>query len=690
MKLNKLQKEAVIENLLSRFLLITFTDAAAKEMRGRLAGAFRAEGFDVDPEAIPAMTFNALDMDLIARFHEELGYAKVPTVVDVNPTAESRKVLPLITGKNRIPDVNYRIPVEFYAGKKGGMGALPLSITVFNIIREHNLDPDDEDSVDELAKYCANEGLMTKKLTLNSVKALLGKYEEFSDLLKREGLITFADQEPLGLKCLELHPDYLKSLGIYHVVVDEFQDSNDANMAFVRKLADCMEAYGGTIRSIMCIGDDAQSIYGFRKAVVENMTDFDKKIQSPGAPLRTVTHLNMTENYRSYSEIVDPANELIKLNAERVDKPLHAAKGSGGEYLVQGFYNAETETDWIIQKVKALIASGYAPNEIAIIGRTKKPLLAMQSALTKADVPATLLCPTKVMDDSRVQAAIAITGAFFDPEAKEPYKQYVNAYCEENFGKSLTEMYPKGDEDPDYLEAVDTLQKKFRNAADTRPALVLKNFHELLEGINNGEIYSRFLDMIYDEEKKAVRAAEADPDNEDDNATVKLQAAIQFIADFKRFGKDTEMKLEESYEGVAVTTAHSAKGLEWKVCFVMLSEFDNAFLHSSRCDRAEVEETRRLLFVSMTRAMEKLFVTGRYTCYITKDDDRVTNQFLKELYSISRDEADWVPIDPEEAVRKAAAKKARAEAARQKRLAKGGKKPSGNGGQIRGQMSLFI
>lgn len=166
------------------------------------------------------------------------------------------------------------------------------------------------------------------------------------------------------------------------------------------------------IKSIMVIGDDAQSIYAFRHAVVQNMTEFDEKIQND-AHTRKTTHLNMTSNYRSFDEILEPANELIRLNKNRIDKPLVAARGKGGTYFVQGFFSTEKEQNFILNKIKKILAEGkYKPNDIAVIARTKKPLLSMQAFLTKNGIQATLGCPTKVLEDSRVQAAIAITEAF--------------------------------------------------------------------------------------------------------------------------------------------------------------------------------------------------------------------------------------------------------------------------------------
>lgn len=643
MKITKNLKERIIEALLSRFLLVTFTDAAAKEMRNRLAGAFLEEGYDIDPERIPAMTFNAIDMDLIAKFYEELGYSKAPSVIDVNPTAESVKVVPLITGDNLVPGVKYDLPLEFYSGERGGMGALVIALKVFDIIREKDIDPDSDSAYEDLKDELEDCGLY-KRMSNDSIKDLLKKYKTYSDILKAEGLITFADQEPLGLKLLDMHPDYLKSLGIEHVVVDEFQDSNDVNMEFVRRLIACMTDNGGTIKSVMVIGDDAQSIYAFRSAVVQNMTAFEEKIG------RSVTKLNMTENYRSYSEIVNPANELIKLNVNKVDKPLSAAKGNGGKYVLEAFHSEEKEREWVVNEIVRLInEENVDPKDIAVIQRTKKPLIAMQSALTKVGIQCAMMCPVKMLDDSRIQAAIALCDAYYDPNATRSYKVYLNALCEETEGKSLKECMTT----EDYEAAIDNMKQKFMDIENKKPETVLFEFHEMLEAINNGEIYSKWLEMLYDEEKRETETVD------------KMAVALAFVRDFKRYGTRTEAKMDDRYEGVVLTTAHSSKGLEWKIVFNMISEYDTVQLHKS-ANQNDREETRRLLFVSMTRAMERLYVTGRYLIASSKDSE-TENQFLKELFNI--EDKTWDTFDEEAATRAEERKKARAEAAKAKRAA---------------------
>ena len=657
-KITKAMANAWIEALLSKFLLITFTVAAAKEMRERVAGAFLTEGYTIDPEKIPCMTFNAFDMDLLSKFYEDLGYVDCPGVIDVNPTREAAKIKDLVTGDNKISGLNYSIPIEMNMGNFRAQGALVIALETFKTIRAKNIDVKEDGAFDELKDLLQEKGLY-EKMSDESIKRLMELFDEYSEILKEECLITFADQEPMSLTLLDLHPDYLKSLGFEHVVVDEFQDSNDVNMEFVRRLADCMVDKGGTIKSIMVIGDDAQSIYAFREANVSNMTHFDEKIG------RDVKHLYMSENYRSFSEIVDVANELIKLNVNRVEKPLVAHKGSGGKCEVKGFYDEDKEYEYIIEKCRDLITNPqatngnkpYSPSDICIIGRNKKPLVKLSTALTKADLPWVMMAPVKIIENSRVHAAISLVDAFFNPDATQLYKEYLNALCDGKLSETYTDL--------ELADAISDLQHQIMNFENLEPGFALTKFHELLEAIGNeDEIYLRWLDMLYDEEKSRVDRAK-----ENDEYLTPLAAAIQFVKEFKRFGKDTEMKMEQKYEGIAITTAHSSKGLEWPVVINTISAYDNSRLHDGR-NVEQVEEERRLLFVSMTRAEKELYVTGQYTAYSNEKSGDVYNQFLKNLYDIMDPSGEsYVPQDPEKFIREQKRREERNAKAREKRAA---------------------
>lgn len=672
-KWTKTLEQKAIEAAASRQLNITFTDASSNETKARFLGKFLAEGFVLDPEAVNSVTFNAIYMNEICKRYRELGFKKIPGVIDVDPTGEAVKVLPLISGENEIPSVNYSIPLECNLGN--AMGALPLALNIFALIRavEDKLRSGDgwkENAVSILKEeMCTNtiferKGLQNK-IEDDGIQFLLDQYDKYMEILAKEGLISFADQEPMALRMFKEYPEDL-NLGVSHVLVDEFQDSNEANMEFIRMISNRPE-----MKDILAIGDEKQGIYAFRGAVVENFSQFESRVQTPGKPAKAVKRMNLSANYRSYDEIIDPANALVALNKSATVSPIKAMRGKGGEFHLKGFYNSDDELKYIVDEIKNLIDSGrYTASDIYVLIRTKKPVPKVQAALTKAGIQTSILCGVKVIEDSRVRAALDLTDAFYDPDATKLYRNYINAVCEESYQKSIKDVYDNDEGREALDEAIADLKKKFTDADDKDAGYLLSTYHDLLEQINHGEIYSRWLELVYDAGKKACIGIS----DEEDKAEVMLAAELQFIRNFRRFGKDTEFKYNEEYDGVGIGTAHSSKGLERPVVFVMETEFDNEPSHKMKFPEAERDETRRLLFVSMTRAKDILYVTGRFLIKRGKDKDGnpviLENQYLHELFSVSGMDSEWIPIDPDEEKKLAKKKKAQAEKARIQRIQK--------------------
>ncbi len=273
---------------------------------------------------------------------------------------------------------------------------------------------------------------------------------------------------------------------------------------------------------------------------------------------------------------------------------------------------------------------------------TKKELAKISASLSKADIEWVMMAPVKLVENSRVSAAISLANAFYDPDATQSYFDYLTAKYD---GKILDEL-----SDEEINAEIDAMRAQFSNIDELELGFQQKIFHDYLEAIGTeDELYQKWLEQVYE--------------NGD------LTSELDFIQKFKRFGVNTELKMDQKYKGVALTTAHSSKGLEWKVVINSISGYDSKILHNSR-HHDEVEEKRRLLFVSMTRAKEKLYVTGQYVLYQNEYEGKVYNQFLKELYGIFDPTLkSYVPNDPMEEIRKEERRQARNEKARMKRAA---------------------
>lgn len=590
-----------------KMLFITFTEAGATEMKERLAKKAVARGLSITPDDIQAMTFNSFDFNIVKENYKELGFTAMPNVID-----RVRKYVTItrILGDDEIPELDYLNYTMDH-------GALNVVSKAFDLIKSAKIDPDAPTAVYDLSKAIEDYGCSGSMRPLHPAQTqqILSLYKIYEDELFKDNLVQFEDQEPLANRFLDAHPKYLEErYGFEHIVVDEFQDSNDGQLDKIKRLCSCK-----SFRSLMVVGDDAQSIYSFRNTSPENMIHFFEKVGVKG------TELFLTQNRRSCKEVVDAANALIDLNTEKVDKTMVATRGAGGNVRVKGFFKKQEEYAWIADQIRRLIDHGVQPEEIAYIAFTRNEISEMSAALSKVRVPWVMKNPLRLMENSRVKAALSLAMAFYEPDATKCYFDYLVALHDGDLLSDLT--------DEEITEEVEGLKDSFASLEDLPFTVQRAIFHQMLEDIKGeDEVYAHFLDLLYA--------------NED------LQSELEYIRDFKRYGEGEEKRMEQSYEGVVLVTAHSSKGLEWKYVFNSVSKYDAESLHkNSSVSKKRLEEARRLLFVSMTRARDSLIVTGQYIAYGTKETGYFPNQFLKEVFDILDEPYD--PIDHEAEKRKA-------------------------------------
>jgi superfamily I DNA/RNA helicase len=437
------------------------------------------------------------------------------------------------------------------------------------------------------------------------------------------GLITFADQEPMAIRMLDAHPDYLENLGLQHIVVDEFQDSNEIQMEMVKRLA-----HTSCFNEMVVVGDDFQAIYAFRNTSPDNMIKFPEKMGLP------VSDVYLVENYRSTPEILALADAEIKNNKNQLPKDLVAKKASIGKNpIVKGFYSPDDEVEYTVNLIKQKLSTGnYQPEDFCIITMTNQELVKYQAALAKENIPTVAKNPLKYLENSRVRAALHLAQAFWEPEVTEHYWSYL---CARYNGEILNEK-----SDDEILAEIQDLKNDFLGMENREVSYQRTLFHEYLDALTgNDEIYASFLEMLY--------------------ACEDLPSELEYAQDFKKYGKDAAKRMEQAYQGVVLTTAHSSKGLEWKVVINSITNYDNSFLHGNGNRKVkELEERRRLLYVSMTRAKDELYVTSQFIAYGSEKEGYTFNQFVEELYAITGEQ--YIPLDPDADKKKEAAKKAAA------------------------------
>lgn len=581
----------------SEILFITFTDAGANEMKERIVKKCEARNLPISPSNIHAMTFNTFAYRVVKENYKDCGFTKPPMVLD---DVRNSVIITQLLDENPVYGLDY---MNYLMSMPNCQGALSCAKKVFDIIKAENLDPNDAGTPDAIKAELQENGI-SRFIQDSSVLDLIELYKDYDKRLKEDNLLQFADQEPLMNKVLELYPDYLEKFGYAHIIVDEFQDTNDVQLETIMRLTKCK-----CFKSLMVVGDDSQSIYAFRHTSPENILHFFDKIRMKG------TDLYLVENRRSTPEIIDLANKINKLNENRVEKDMIPVREHGRKPIVAGFHSKAEEYAYVAKEMKMLIDKGTQPEDIAFVAYKKTELIAMAAELTKMGIPWVMKNPLTLVENSNVNAALSLAKAFWQPETDMLYFNYLAAVYE---GKIFQEL------DMDEIKnKVQKLKEQFLTIDLLEMEQQRQIFHSYLEKIGeNDEIYKYFIELIYQ--------------NED------LQSELGYINDFNRFGEKVAKKMEQTYQGVVLTTAHSSKGLEWKVLFNSITGFDKKQLHSGRNAVEKVEETRRLLFVSVTRARDLLYITGQYVAY-GKKDDYTYNQFLMEVYQLL--ELEFNPID---------------------------------------------
>lgn len=601
----------------------SFTNAGVNEIRERIAGVAKAEGFNIEPEDIECYTFDSFYYQNIALNYEKLGFPAMPKMLKAD--VQKQYVEDLVS-ETIIPDIDYgRMDFNTETGSSKPWVINAVS-KAFNLIQTYHIDPDGrEDSVHELCDRLA-ETTIINGMTEKSVEVILELYVDFEKRLKEENLITYSHLPGLMEQLYEMDDKLYARRKYKYIIVDEFQDSNEYQVETIKRMSQAP-----SFQKMIVVGDDAQAIYGFRDTTPEYIIHFSNYIGHP------VKDMYLLENRRSTPEILDVGNSIIALNKEKVEKSLIPVRSYGEPVFLKGFYEKKTEREFIVDEIEKLIKSGkYKPEDICVIDRKRSGLSAIGTMLTERGIPWIPKVGQNLLMNGKVKAALSLCDAFYDPDVTVHYFDYVVA----KHNGQLDTM-----DDTQIETEIEELKGIFTNIDSYEFEQQRKIFHDLLDKlkeVEEDELYDYFLTLLYD--------------NED------LPSELEYSRIFKKYGDAMEKKLDQSYVGVTLVTAHSSKGLEWPVVFNTVTNYDTPALHRDSAKAVkDLEETRRLLFISTTRARDLLYLTGVYYAYGSERDGYTYNQFIHELYQIK-----GIPYDPVDHV-KEAERAAKREAATLKR-----------------------
>lgn len=579
-------------------VLMTFTNAGAEEMRSRIQLYNDDIGTGEDISDMKICTFNSFGDDILKVEYAQFGFTEPPKVID---EVERAGIISELLKDNVISGLNYK---QFITNSVYVKGAVWIAARVFDIVKKGPY------TILDLDDVWRELGLDRKFATKEAVEELIKLYDDYDAKLREDNLIEFADQEMMLFELLQKDPYYLEQFGFKHIIVDEFQDTNLKQMELLKILIN-----SPSCESLMVVGDDSQAIFSFRDTSPEFIIDFQRYIGEQ------TDDIYLLENHRCTPEIIDFANKINDMNTFKVAKDLIATRPSGAPVTVKGFHTLEEEEEYIISGVKKQLADGKKPEEIAIICATKSELRKYSNRLTKEGIPSVSLNPEPFLENSRVKAAISFVKSLESEEDTKNILVYVNAKVGGGLFEKTAEEIEKLIEEGRIDAAI--VDSKLPHEKKDALIDVLKSIDK-----NDDEIYQKFIETL---ERKTY------------------EKIVDYCNDFLIFGTKNEARREHDYPGIVLTTCHSSKGLEWPIVFASLSKFDEERknLHSgSGASIKALEEQRRLLFVTATRARDELYVTGKYIAY-GKKGSYTYNMFLQDSYNANGQEFNIFNIQKE-------------------------------------------
>ena len=572
-----------IERLLSvdapapwQILAITFTNKAANELKSRLESMLGEKGNDVW-----ASTFHSCCVRILRRDCERIGFSKHFTIYD---TDDSKRVMKEVL---RVLDIDEkRLPVKYV-------------LSEISKAKDSLMTPDD---------YTNAAGYdMNKKL----IGQAFAKYEE---MLKKADAMDFDDIIVNTVKLLKENPDVLEyyQRRFRYVMVDEYQDTNHAQYVLTSLLA-------SGYRNICVVGDDDQSIYKFRGATIENILSFENQYEDTAV-------IRLEQNYRSTSIILDAANAVIKNNQGRKGKTLWTEKEGGDKILVRLLSDERDEGRYVADEILNGVATGRSLSDFAILYRTNAQSSSIERALVYNAVPYKIFGGHKFYDRKEVKDVLAYLSVIANPSDTVRMRRIINepkrgigdttinnaASIADGLGLTFYDVISHANDYPMLSRAAGKLSEFTNLINKLAESLEEKAIQDFFDDVINETGYMQYLELDKEtaEERKAnvmellanlLRYME---ENEGGTLTGFLEE-VALMTDIDNYNANSE--------SVVMMTLHSAKGLEFPVVFIVGMEEGLFPGNQVMYDPSEIEEERRLCYVGITRAKEKLHITNART-----------------------------------------------------------------------------
>ena len=578
-------------------LAVTFTNKAAKEMLTRVSAML-----PVSTRGMWIGTFHGLCNRMLRAHHRDAGLPQTFQILDTQDQAAmvKRVLKGLNVDEDRFPPKQ----VQWFINDQKEEGLRPRDVAA---------------GYDEFSRRAVE------------------LYAAYDEQCQKEAVVDFPE---LLLRCHELlaRNEVLRThyqARFRHVLVDEFQDTNRLQYKWLKLLV-------GRGSAMFAVGDDDQSIYGFRHANVGNMADFERE-------LRVANVIRLEQNYRSHGNILDAANVLISRNRKRLGKNLWTAAGKGEPLRV---YEAQTdgyEAAWLAEEVQSLQRDGYARRDIAILYRSNAQSRVIEHALFSAGIPYRVYGGLRFFERQEVKHALAYLRLLANPDDDAAFLRVVNFPARGIGGRSVEALQDAARAAGTSLwQAIPRLSGKAAAAVGAFAKLVT-GMREATPGLPLPEVVGHVI-----EASGLVAHYKAERDGADrvENLGELVNAAAafvqdetyaaQFVADAAEtpaFGSDAtptatesvqrvdalnaflahaalesgENQAGEGADALQMMTVHSAKGLEFHCVFISGLE-EGLFPHEqSVAEEDGLEEERRLMYVAITRARTRLYLSFAQT-----------------------------------------------------------------------------
>lgn len=547
----------------SEVLAVTFTNKAAREMLHRVGKLL-----ETDTKYMWVGTFHSIGVRLLRAHYQEAG---LPASFQIIDSGEQQSLIKRLIKQKGFDEEHYPAKeIQSYINNLKEQG-----------LRSAQLNP---------------EGLRNKHW--------IQIYTNYEEVCNRDGLVDFTELLLRSYELLSMHDGILRRYQqqFKHILVDEFQDTNHLQYLWLKLLV-------GQNASIFAVGDDDQSIYSFRGAKVSNMRTFLRDFNAP-EPLR------LEQNYRSTPTILAAANAIIDNNSDRIGKNLWTDSNKEEKIRLYEGYTEEDEAYFVIDEIKGLHNGGVDLADMAILYRSNAQSRVFEQHLYNRGISYKVYGGLRFFDRLEIKRVLSYLRLIVNPYDNEAFIRVVN-FPARGIG-------PKSIENLQELAAIN--QVSLFEAVDFLPGkskITVNKFNDLIRMM---QVESKVLNLpeiiSYIIEVSGMRTHFETEKKEDEERLANLNELVTSVANFKSDAESNQLveflahavlesvdnQAQNFESAVQLMTVHAAKGLEFKVVFVVGLE-DGLFPHDNASkSEKDVEEERRLMYVAVTRAREKLYL----------------------------------------------------------------------------------